>query len=180
MAEENLTSEQREDKRPEPVGAAVKPPKAKAPRKPKKKKAKLTLVAKTFLTAVEILSAKDIDEAEINLPQWGGDVVVRGLSSEEHEKVVQDSMEGPIKDRKFSMIGYNARMAVACTYDGLAKDGGKKTFNDSHLALLRKKASGPVAAIAKKVQELSGLGEEEVEKMKEDLEHAQKDDSVSD
>lgn len=132
-----------------------------------------------ILTAEVILAKDDLKEEELYVEEWEGTVWVRGLSSMDHEKLIQSAMEGPMGARRFNMVGYQAKMAVLCTYDGSMEDSGNRTFQDAHAPLLMKKASGPVAKIAQKAQELSGIGAEALKKLRENLGMTPSADSLS-
>ncbi len=135
------------------------------------------------LTAADILSAQDIKQEKLYIDEWPnedgspGYVFVRGLSSAAHERLVQDSMDiGPDGVKSFNMVGYQSRLTVL----GAFNDDGQRIFSEEHIPLLMEKASGPIAKIATKVQELSGLGGEAVERMKRSLGLTPSDDSPSD
>lgn len=132
------------------------------------------------LTAAAILAVRDIREEEIEIKEWGGTVVVRGLKSIDHERLTSSCTEGPVGERQFNMVGYQAKVAILCSYDGFEKDGGKRIFkkDQAHLSMLMEKASGPVADIATKAHELSGIGKDAADRMKENLSKTPSADSL--
>lgn len=147
----------------------------KAPKAPKAKKE-----TKPRLTSDAIFKVQDIKEKELEIEEWGGTVIVRGLTSIDHERLTQSCTEGPIGDRQFNMVGYQAKVTILCSYDGFAKDGGKRIFEKSHLSALMEKASGPVAAIATLAHELSGIGKGAVDRFQKNLEKTPSADSLFD
>lgn len=153
-----------------------------APEKPNKKQSppKEEVPKLARLTAEAISKVQDIREEEIEIEEWGGTVVVRGLTSIKHEQLTSSCTDGPIGNRQFNMVGYQAKIATLCTYDGFEKDGGKKIFEKSHFQMLMEKASGPVAAIATKAHELSGIGKDATDRMKENLNKTPSADSLFD
>lgn len=180
MADEAKTSEQSAivDAAGAPVSAPPKRPRKKATKKKaaKKKRSRSTRSRKkastkkiSRLTAEAILKKQDIKEEELFLEEWDGTVVVRALSSVAHEKLVQSSMEGPMGNRIFNMVGYQAKLAVLCSYDGFQHENGKRIFADAHVPMLMEKASGPISKIATKAQELSGLGGAALERLRANL-----------
>ncbi|MCP4201158.1 MAG: hypothetical protein GY769_04410 [bacterium] len=186
MKPEDKVTEQTET--PEKAApAAVAAPRKKAPAKKKATKRKATKKkGGKVLAAKTILSAPDIKEEEIQVPEWANEetgedtVFVRGLSSIDHERLTQSCTEGPIGNRNFNMVGYQAKVAILCTYDALAKDGGKRIFQKDHLQVLMQKASGPIATIANKAHELSGIGTGAVDKFQENLGKTPNADSLFD
>lgn len=176
MAEEQTSEQKAVADAAEPVAApTVVPAKKKAPTKKRRKRrapAKKTtkkMNGPVYLSADDILGKKDLREEELHIDEWEGTVVVRGLSSVAHEKLVQSAMQGTLGAREFNMVGYQAKLAVLCSYDGFEKDGGKRIFQDAHAPMLMEKASGPVSKIATKAQELSGLGGAALEKLRANL-----------
>lgn len=133
-----------------------------------------------MLTAEVISKARDIKEQELEIKEWGGSVVVRGLTSLDHERLTSSCTEGPIGDRQFNMVGYQAKVAMLSAYDGFEKDGGKRIFEKSHISMLMEKASGPVAAVATLAHELSGIGKGAVEKAQANLKKTPSADSLFD
>jgi hypothetical protein len=133
-----------------------------------------------MLTAELVSKAQDIKEQELEIEEWGGTVIVRGLSSIDHERLTSSCTEGPIGERQFNMVGYQPKVAILCSYDGFAKDGGKRIFGKEHLAMLMEKASGPVAAVATLAHELSGIGKDAVKKAQENLKKIPSADSLFD
>lgn len=133
-----------------------------------------------ILTAELVSKAQDIKEQELEIEEWGGTVIVRGLSIVDHERLTSSCTEGPIGERQFNMVGYQPKVAILCSYDGFAKDGGKRIFGKEHLAMLMEKASGPVAAVATLAHELSGIGKDAVKKAQENLKKTPSADSLFD
>lgn len=182
MAEESTTSEQ---KAAEPTAEPALAPVAVAEKKPSPAKKKKAPLKKgngklSILTADVILAKQDIKEEEMEIEEWEGTVIVRGLSSVAHEKLVQSAMRGPIGARDFNMVGYQAKVCVLCAYNGFTKDGGERIFEDAHVPMLQEKASGPVSKIAQKAQELSGIGGTALEKLRANLGQTPSEDSLSD
>ena len=149
--------------------------------KPEKKVESEEKAPKPAMLTVETVSkAQDIKEQELELKEWEGSLIVRGMSSIVHEQLTSSCTEGPIGNRQFNMVGYQAKVAILCSYDGFAKDGGKPIFEKKHLTMLMEKASGPVAAIANLAHELSGIGKDAVKKALENLEKTPSAGSRSD
>lgn len=168
MSEQNeLTSEQK-------ALAAPKPKKLTVLKKTKKPANGVT----RFLTADDVLGVRDIKEEEVLVDEWGGTMIVRALTSLAHEKLVQSCMEGPPKQRTFNMVGYQSRMVTLCCFND-HYPLGDRIFSDAHAPLLAQKASGPVSRIAQVCQRLSGLDDDTVKKIRENLEQTPNADSPS-
>lgn len=173
MEQNELTSEQKALQIQGPKELAS-PRKAKSMKKAKNS----TNGTIRFLTADDVLGVRDIKEEEVLVDEWGGTMIVRALTSMAHEKLVQSCMEGPPKQRTFNMVGYQSRMVTLCCFnDHYPK--GERIFSDAHAPLLAQKASGPVSRIAQVCQRLSGLDEEAVKKIRENLDQTPNDASPS-
>lgn len=150
-----------------------------AVQKPKKAPKKKPANGKVrYLTADDIMGTRDINEEEVFVDEWGGTLIIRSLTSAAHEKLVASCMEGPPKQRTFNMVGYQSKMVTLCCFTQPYPDGGR-VFSDAHAPLLAQKSSGPVTRIAQVCQRLSGLDEESVKKIRENLEQTPKEGSVT-
>lgn len=171
---ESKTLDEPRDRSPQ-LKTAPKRKKKASKKKPAKPPQKLPI-----LNADTIFKVKDIKEREMKIEEWGGAIIVRGLTSIDHERLTQSSTEGPIGERQFNMVGYQAKVVILCSYDGFAKDGGKRIFEKGHLPMLMEKASGPIAAIATLAHELSGIGKGAVDRFQKNLEKTPSADSLFD
>jgi len=85
-----------------------------------------------FLTVGKILDSGDISYEPLEIPEWGGKVLLKSLSGEERDRV--ESLA-----RRFSageIPGYSAEIAAMTVCDG----NKKLLFADADLPRLRKKS----------------------------------------
>lgn len=100
-----------------------------------------------ILSVDEIIAAKDLAEKEIEVPEWGGSVVIRGLGYGEfvtiREKAWKDS--GEQDERVFGCL----LLAASFVDPPLTDDQASALFD---------KSSAAVARISEEIVTLSGIG----------------------
>jgi len=129
-----------------------------------------------ILTKDDILNARDIKPVVVDIPEWGSQVTMRGISGSE-----RDAFEGSIVQG----VGRNARMntqnvrakLVAMT---IVDEKGARVFKTGEEVLrLGMKSAVVLDRLFQKAQELSGLSDEAVKELSEGLGNAQSVDSTS-
>ena len=122
--------------------------------------------------------ADDIQIEELEVPEWGGKIYVRGMSGTARdifdESILVDGPKG--QPQKASMIDARAKLAAAtiCNKEGIL------LFSLKDIKALGKKSSAPLTRIFEVGQRLSGLSDADVEELKEELEANPSDGSASD
>lgn len=105
-----------------------------------------------FLSRDDILSAA-IKTDEVDVPEWGGKVLVRELTSHEATELgfgmVTD--EGGIDRSKVPDM--MAKAVVLAVVD----ENGDRLFSEDDIELLRQKSFGPIQRIAKTIFDLSTM-----------------------
>lgn len=95
----------------------------------------------------EILNASDIPEAEVEIPEWGGSVKVRGLTKAKQEHLRKSAMiGGKIDEEKLQLL-----LIVHCVVDPVIEEG--------HIEQLRQKSAQAINRLALKIAELCGFTE---------------------
>ena len=124
-----------------------------------------------YLNAESILAAEDFKYAEVECPEWGGTVRVRSLSGGQRAQITQR-----VNDKQLDEL--DELLAVMACVD----EDGSRIFTNKDIASLKKKSAAVVTRIAKKVLEISGIGNEagEVDEAKKNLELTASDDSSLD
>jgi hypothetical protein len=103
-----------------------------------------------MLTKDAILSAKDFTTTEVEVPEWGGTVTVRGLSSKE-----RDRMEAEVAQTQ-DLQNFRARLVVM----GIVDENGDRIFADKDANALGQKSSVVVDRLFDAVRKLSGMDDE--------------------
>ena len=111
-----------------------------------------------MLTKDQIFEIKDLQVELVDVPEWGGQVYVRGMSGSE-----RDAFEASVVDlrgstQKVNMQNIRARLVSLTTCD----QEGNRLFSDSDIIELGKKSAIALQRIFDVAQRLSGLSKEEM------------------
>lgn len=102
------------------------------------------------LTKDQILGAVDFNFVEIEVPEWGGTVRIRGLSAAERDQF--EARLGVSND----LTNMRARLVVSCLVD----DDGNRIFKDSEARELGNKNAAVMTRLFDEVRNLSGMSDE--------------------
>ena len=111
-----------------------------------------------MLNRNDILNTQDLPTETVNVPEWGGDVIVKTMTGLQRDKFEQAVFHDGIKD----LVNIRARLCSMSIVD----EAGKALFSDIDIEVLGRKnakALDRVFAIAKK---LSGIGRAEMNALK--------------
>lgn len=84
-----------------------------------------------FLTVGKILDAEDIRYEPLEVPEWGGKVLLKSLTGEERDRVERMARQFSVGE----IAGYSAEIAAMTVCDG----NKKLLFSNADLPRLRKK-----------------------------------------
>ena len=121
----------------------------------------------------KILAAQDIPSEPVNIPEWGVDVVVRGMSAGERITLMQNAFDQTTQQVNMSIVYPD--VVVACTFD---PDSSEPVFTDADKPLILSKSSAAVERLANVGLRLSGIGKDEQDAAGKDSSKSQKDDSL--
>lgn len=117
----------------------------------------------SFLTADEILSAEDLKPEAVDVPEWGGTVLVQGMSGTARDAfeaaMMMDNMSGVSKDK--ALENYRARLAAAC----MVGEDGKRLFQGTAVRRLGEKSAQALTRVVEVASRLSGLTSDDVEEL---------------
>lgn len=125
-----------------------------------------------LLGKAQILAADDLPAEDVEIPEWGGTVRVRGLTGTERDRL-EFQIAAARKEGKDTDI--RAGVAGRCMVD----DKGGRMFADSELVKLGAKSGAVLDRLFDKVRELSGMTDEKLKKAAQDFESAPSGDSPS-
>ena len=131
----------------------------------------------TPLTREAILAAQDIVTETVDVPEWGGSVLVRGLSGFEREAFEKaQSREKPAANRAGRRAGQTvtevirdnirARIVAWCVVD----EAGARVFADEDIPALNRKSGAALERVVEVGMRLSGMTEEDVDELAEEME----------
>jgi hypothetical protein len=112
-----------------------------------------------FLTKEQIRKADDVQTEVVPVPEWSGDVLVRGMTGTQ-----RDAFEGEITERRGKKVTYNlqnfrARLVALTVVD----EKGERLFSDTDVEWLGGKSAAALARVFNKAAELSGISEGDIE-----------------
>lgn len=112
-----------------------------------------------MLSRDTILKAQDLKREIVDVPEWGGEVYVRGFTALEKEEVEIRSMSmvdittGEIRDAR-QLAGLKAWIVARCVVDS----DGVRVFTDGDMDGLQGKNAEVIARLADTAGRLSALG----------------------
>jgi hypothetical protein len=114
---------------------------------------------KTFLSRESILQASDIQVEDLEVPEWGGTIRVREMTTAEVEffSTLTTGRDGSVDTSK--MPGVRAKVVSWCLID----EGGKPLLRKEDVDELQKRSNRVLTVVFDKILELSGLGADDAE-----------------
>lgn len=120
----------------------------------------------TMLSREAILGAADIVTEAIEVKEWGGSVLVRGLTGSERNDFEASLIVGKGKDSKMNMKNATAKLCALSMVD----NGGKRIFTQADVEALGAKAGSALSKVYAVASRLSGLSEDDMKELTEALE----------
>lgn len=125
-----------------------------------------------MLTRDEMLRAEDLQAELVKVPEWGGEVKVRGLTATERDVFDQSIVSEDERD----LTNIRARLTILCVVD----DDGGRVFTNEDAALLGEKSGAAVDRLFEAAQRLSGMRNRDIEELAKNSAGGPSDDSPSD
>ena len=110
-----------------------------------------------MLSKEQILKANDLPTEEVEVPEWGGSVLVRTMTGTERDKFETSLIDGKQKN----LDNIRARLCAKCIVD----DKGERLFEDTDVAELGKKSASALDRVFTAAQRLNGLSGEDVKEL---------------
>ena len=112
-----------------------------------------------YLSRESILSTPDVLVEDLEVPEWGGTIIVREMTTTEVENYSMSlaGRDGSMDHRK--MGGMRAKVVAWC----VVGEDGEPIFEEGDIKALQMKSNRVVGRIFDKILELSGLSEEKGE-----------------
>lgn len=131
------------------------------------------------LTAKAILEADDLITETVDVPEWGGFVIVRTMMAGEKDRFQLGTMtqkHGEIQTDLKKMKYFRTR-AVALS---VVNEKGERLFTESQVEKLAKKSASAMDRVYEVAARLNGLGEGVTEELEKNLDPGPGEDSTSD
>lgn len=128
-----------------------------------------------YLSRKDILTADDIKTEEVEVPEWGGSLLVRALTGKEKDIFFGSFVDEEGNPALEMLDNATARVLALCIVD----EDGKPIFTKHDVDALGEKsgqAAGRVWAVA---QRISGLSPKSIKALTENLKEGQNGNSTS-
>jgi hypothetical protein len=118
------------------------------------------------LSKDDILKAADNAPEEVECPEWGGSVLVRGMTGRERDAFEVSMMtSGRGGRREVNPVNVRAKLVARCVVD----DDGNRLFTDADANELGAKSAAAVDRVYAVAARLSGMGDDDQEDMTRDF-----------
>lgn len=111
-----------------------------------------------MLTRDQILAAEDLKRETVDVPEWGGSVIVRTMTGTDRDAFDASIVTGG----KADLRNMRAKLAAACIVD----ENGTRLFSVVDVEALGAKSSGALDRIVRVAQRLNRIGDAELEELK--------------
>jgi hypothetical protein len=118
-----------------------------------------------LLSKDAILKADDLPRQVVEVPEWGGSVMVRGLTGSERDKFEASVLVKKGKDYDVKLADLRARLVVLSVID----EAGNRLFDDNDVAELGQKSASALNRVFEAAQRLSGLTDQDIEELEKNL-----------
>jgi hypothetical protein len=129
-----------------------------------------------LLNRDDILGVDDKVWEDIAVPEWGGEVRVRGMSGTQRDEYEASIIQQNGNDRKVNLSNMRAKLVARCLID----EEGRLLFTSEDVRALGRKSARALERVFDKSRELSGMSEEDVEKLAENFGDDPSDGDTSD
>ena len=123
-----------------------------------------------------ILEASDIQTEVVEVPEWGGSVIVRGLMGVDRDSFERSMLDIKGKDATMNWRNFRAKLIARSIVDS----EGNRIFLDTDVEALGKKSASAISRVFNVAQRLSGMAPEDVEELTSALKDDPSEGSGSD
>ena len=114
-----------------------------------------------LLTKEQILNAKDIETEEVEVKEWDGSVLVKGLSALERDKWEASVFKQKGKNSEMNWINARAKLVKLTAVD----EAGNCIFDAKDIEALGNKSAAALEKVFTVAQRLSGLTKEDMDSL---------------
>ena len=129
-----------------------------------------------LLTKEAILAASDIQTKSVEVPEWGGEVYVKGMTGAERDAFEAEIVHpGAGKSAKWDMANTRAKFCALVIVD----DKGIPLFSLDDVKALGNKSAAALQRVFDAGRDLSGMSDKDIEELAGNLPEGQSDGSTS-
>lgn len=130
-----------------------------------------------WLTKDQILAADDIQEEIVPVPEWGGKVLVRGLSGAQRDDYEASLQKGKGPNKEVNLRNARAKLVVLSVVHPTTRE---RIFSEHDVAALGTKSASALQRVFDAAARLSGLSKSDLDELTENFDDGQSDGSTSD
>lgn len=112
-----------------------------------------------LLTKDAILTIDDRQTERVAVPEWGGEVLVRGLTGAERDEFEATVVVRRGRDMQVNLANMRAKLVALSVVDA----NGARLFSDADVGALSRKSAVALQRVFEAAQRLSGLSPDDVE-----------------
>ena len=125
------------------------------------------------LTRDAILAVQDTKTEEVSVPEWGGSVLVRGMTGRERDDFEGSMIVQAAGQTARDLRNTRAKLVAKCVIG----DDGRRLFTDDDVTALGEKSAAALVRVFEVASRLSGLSDEDVAERERDFPPAAGSDS---
>ena len=114
-----------------------------------------------FLARDEILQAHDIKTMVVEVPEWGGRVLVRGLTGTERDEFEESVIETRGKSTHVKLRNARAKLVSLSIVDS----DGERIFTEGDIDALGKKSAAALDRVYQVAARLSGISNDDLDEL---------------
>lgn len=115
-----------------------------------------------FLDRDAILAADDLPEEVVEVPEWGGKVLIRGMTGEERDSFEESIMQQRGGEREINLKNFRAKLVARSIVHPVTKE---RLFKDNEIHLLGKKSAIALQRVFEAALRLNGMTQQAVEEL---------------
>lgn len=128
-----------------------------------------------LLSKDQILTADDLQTEDVEVPEWGGTVRLRGLTGAERDAYEYAMIQAREKGN-LGKVGVRSGFVAKCIVD----EQGQRVFSDGDIQKLGMKSSAVLDRLFEKAAKLSRFGDDDVDELAGNLDETDGEPSPSD
>ena len=125
--------------------------------------AKQNDTSQSFVSVQDILDSDDRKIEVVNVPEWGGNVILKVMGSKERDAFELSCIEKKGRSKEDSMLNIRARLLSACLVD----QDGNLLFQRHQIDDLGKKSSAVISRLFDKAQRINLMTDEDIDELSE-------------
>lgn len=133
--------------------------------------------ANMILSREKILNAVDVKTEEVSCPEWGGSVIVRGMTAGERDKWEASLFSTKQHGKNFEIIANKDNLRAKFVAASAVDEKGNLLFTVGDIDALTRKSAAPMDRLFAVAQRLSGMSNEDVEELEKNLKSDRTDTS---